>query len=178
MTNDEVMTYDQVLKLLSKTIRDLQLDIDLSDYISKESFADIYKRFEEALSKKVDTDTYTAKMIEIDRKLGNIDENIFPIDLSSDEYVSNTLGIEHGGTDATTVSGAQYNLMNDLTIKTTGLDDSDYFLYAKSDQSSKNGSVGKMRASHIWDMVKNKIEDEGVTSGMSAMTKEEIDSIF
>lgn len=176
-----LMSYDQIIRLMRDFANDLEIEIDLFDYTTKDDFIALYQQFEQALASKVDTETYTATMTQIEDAMADMKSNldhILPIDLSSGEQVTNTLDIYHGGTSATTAEEAQYNLLNDLTVKVTDLDDTDYIVYSKPDQSAENGSVGKMRVSHMWNWVKDKIEDEAVIPTINAISKKDIDSIF
>lgn len=174
-----IMSYAQTIRLMQEFANDLQIEIDLSDYTTSDEFEDRYTRFEDALAKKVDTETYTDTMRQIEESIENVKNGIFPIDLSSEEQITNTLDISHGGTSATTSTGAQFNLLSDLTVKVSGLDDEDYFIYSKPDQSKENGAVGKLRASHMWNWVKDKMqEDDWIPTDTSAIPKDKIDLIF
>lgn len=178
MRNEEVMTYEQVIKLISQTVQDLQLDIDLSGYISQGDLNAIYLDFEQSLAKKVDTETYTQKMIEIENKIKDISKINLPIDLSSEDYVSNILGVKNGGTGASSINEAQYNLLKDLNVKSTDLEDNDYLVYSKPDQSEENGSLGKVQTFKLWDWMKDKIEDDFPLESSSIISNDKIDSLF
>lgn len=173
-----VMSYSQTLNLMRQFAQDLNIEIDLSGYIDKNTFLILYQEFENALAKKVDTEIYTEKMKKIEESIKGIKSDIFPIDLSSSEQIVNTLDISHGGTNGTTVNEAQYNLLNDLTLKSTGFGNDDYLVYSKPDQSKENGSIGKIRTSAVWDWMKHMIEEEGITPDASSISNDEIDFLF
>lgn len=172
------MTYEQILQLMSETVQNLSLEIDLSDYISRENFSVVLKEFELELAKKVDTETYTQTMRKIESSISKIKEDIFPIDLSTEDTISGILDVEHGGTNGSNATEAQYNLLKDLDLKTTDLEDATCFLYSKPVQSKESGSIGKVQVDKIWDWMKDKIKDDGISSETTAISNEEIDGIF
>lgn len=82
-----LMTHEQVLQIMSKTIQELNLEMDLSDYVSRGDFNSVYTAFESALADKVNVEIYNQKMSDIETSIGEINNKISEISTISNEEI-------------------------------------------------------------------------------------------
>lgn len=183
LMNKDLVTLQQIMDLMSRTIQELNLDIDLSDFITKNDIAALCSEFETKLAIKVDKETFNSMVSDLRDLISDLESDLsdiinpLPIDLSAESDVKGILGIVNGGTGATTERAAQYNLLNDLNDKNADLQDSDYLIYNILDQSEENGSIGKIQASNVFNWVKSRIEKEETLID-KVIPNETIDTIF
>ena len=80
MAENKLITVEQTAALIGKTIKNLEIDIDLSDYQTKEAAGTLKSEIDKEIAKKVDTETYNTKIGEIEEAL---DEKADQSDLES-----------------------------------------------------------------------------------------------
>ena len=79
--------------------------------------------------------------------------------------VTGTVAIANGGTGATTLLGARYNLLGDLTSVDTAMSDTTPFVQTYLTPSNENGGVFVRPASVVWDYIKGKNTGKSLYSG-------------
>lgn len=90
--------------------------------------------------------------------------------LSPLELLSAPVPISQGGTGGTTSKAAQYNLLNDMILENTVMDDSSQFIMRYKSPSTTGGLAYIRNASNVWNWIASKIKsifgfnDSGVLS--------------
>lgn len=200
MADNKLMTEVQTAELIGKTIKNLEIDVDLSEYSTT---SDIDEKISEAVKNKVDQDTYTQKIQEIDEKIQTkadaSDLNKLETDLTNKlsavyRYKGSVTSYDQLPTDESPEIGDVYDVANGMNYAWNGstwdaLGDSRIEVDAMLNQESTNPVQNKV----IYEELQNKAgkstassteaglmssDDKNKLDDIAVATQQDIDSVY